>query len=1049
VKSASVVAIFALIALVFFYDVLIGPNVLITANPARYDPWRSYASEDEFARTTYMHDAFFTYLPRRVLLNESLRSGRFPLWNPNILAGTPFFADVQARCLYPVELVLLSLDPARAMGYDIAIHVFLAMLGMYLFLRTIGVTRLGGLLGGCAYAFSSYFYFRYDFPTLIASAAWIPFFFYGFEVARKRGYAGTLLLAAFFALGYLAGFPQVLLFGVGAVVFYGLYMGLSSRSGDRAASVLRAGKILGIAGVLSMLLVSVQLVPFLDLYRNSVGFRYPPEHVLTVFLAPAAVLMRSIFPGILGNPLEGTDWSDLPREMVHPYNPDFAVYCGAGTLILALVALSRVREIPHTRVFLILLVSSVVVAISGTLLRIAYALLPMFRASRTDRIEVLACFAISAMAGIGFSLVARRGPALKKHLVIILIAVVAFTLVSSLALELAGEQVFARFSEKARSLPAGHWAKLSNYTRSGKVRQWAEHDLAGWISYERKALRRGLLAVVLSAVLLLGWALLRSERTGLKVAIGAIVVLAVIIDVVAAARTYYLSQPADSIWETEGIRRLKRGVGDSGRWRIRTLQETLGDAIALPCNTNQIFGVPSVEGVSTVFSRSYSGLQRIRFSQEGAIVTPTNMRSSLASPLDDLMGVRFLVAEQGDPAYAYPPVFKTIAFAADSLSPLGVLTLGGQSRLALRQEPGETLTLDLAYPPVDTLCFEIGFTHNAREGGDSIYFSLLCESDSDSIRYSRGLDLVRDGGQWHRGKVDLASLEKGAGRLTASVRCDNRAGTSAVEAGWSRFEYVVRHCPVRAVRGGYETDAGLRGRALSLELTSPAREIPLDIGFADGTSTRRWIASGPGVGSRVIWIDLKGKQGAPHSLRSDSTFSVLSCSQVWRGITGRPGCQLIYDGDMCIYENTRAVEKGVCLGREWVEKQRADEDSTLRLSEVDDIDAARCGSCDIVSYEPEHVDLIVKAEREGYLVFQDMAYPGWEAYVDGTRSRFVPTDIGIRALAVPPGEHRIEMSFRPRSLKAGFVLTCLGILLTLGWLHRIWHARGTFGRHPQ
>ena len=182
---------------------------------------------------------------------------------------------------------------------------------------------------------------------------------------------------------------------------------------------------------------------------------------------------------------------------------------------------------------------------------------------------------------------------------------------------------------------------------------------------------------------------------------------------------------------------------------------------------------------------------------------------------------------------------------------------------------------------------------------------------------------------------------------------------------------------------------------------------------------------------------------------SDSAFSILSCRQVWRGITGRPGCQLVYDGDICIYENTRAVEKGVCLNGERVVMKRADEDVILNLSEVNDIDAARCGSCDIVSYEPEHVELIVKAEHECYLVFQDMYYPGWEAHVDGARSRFIATDIGIRALAIPRGEHRIVMSFRPQSLKAGFVLTWLGILLVLGWLLRIRHALGRPGQRPQ
>jgi hypothetical protein len=223
-KTLIVIIIFALIALAFFYDVIVGPNLFLNTNTFRYDPWRSYASEEDLAGKDYFPDTFVTYLPRRVFLAEGIHSGRLPLWNPYVFGGTPFLADPQTRVFYPIELLLAQMDPARAMGYDFAIHAFIAMLGMYLFLKGMGVTRAGALLGGCTYAFSSFFYFRYGFPTLAASASWIPFFFYGFEVAWRSRRRGILLLTGFFVLGYLAGFPQIFLFGVGAVVFYAFFV---------------------------------------------------------------------------------------------------------------------------------------------------------------------------------------------------------------------------------------------------------------------------------------------------------------------------------------------------------------------------------------------------------------------------------------------------------------------------------------------------------------------------------------------------------------------------------------------------------------------------------------------------------------------------------------------------------------------------------------------------------------------------------------------------------------------------------------------------------
>ena len=266
------IVIFALVVIIFFYDVIVGPNVFLDANPFHFDPWRSYASEGDRAQKTYRTDSFVTYLPRRVELTESLRSGRFPLWNPYIFCGMPFFADPQTRVLYPIALLLTFADPLKSMGYDVAIHLFVAMVGMYLFLRVIRVSTLGAMGAAFAYAFSSFFYVRMGHPTFVAAGAWIPFFFYAYEKTRLSEWVGTLLLTISFVMGYLAGFPQVFLFGVGAVIVYGLYVSLYDR-GKRIHNVLRACRVFAIAGVLAMLVVAVQLVPFAELVRNSVGLK--------------------------------------------------------------------------------------------------------------------------------------------------------------------------------------------------------------------------------------------------------------------------------------------------------------------------------------------------------------------------------------------------------------------------------------------------------------------------------------------------------------------------------------------------------------------------------------------------------------------------------------------------------------------------------------------------------------------------------------------------------------------------------------------------------
>ena len=193
-KPTLVAGVFALVVVGFFFDVILGDKVLLTARPSLFDPWRAYAAEEHLHGKTYRTDSVLTYLPRRVELSRSIAAGRLPLWNPYILTGVPFFADPQSRVLYPLALALVPFDAEKAMGYDIALHWLLALIGMYLFLRAIAASTGGALLGASAYAFSSFFATRMGHPTFVATAAWIPFLFFAFELARRSEARGTLLL---------------------------------------------------------------------------------------------------------------------------------------------------------------------------------------------------------------------------------------------------------------------------------------------------------------------------------------------------------------------------------------------------------------------------------------------------------------------------------------------------------------------------------------------------------------------------------------------------------------------------------------------------------------------------------------------------------------------------------------------------------------------------------------------------------------------------------------------------------------------------------------
>ena len=86
---------------------------------------------------------------------QSLRDGNgFPLWNPYLFGGMPYVAAMHGDIFYPTFLLRMILPTDVAMTWGFIIHVFLAGLFTYLFLRSLGLGFFGGLVGGLAYMMS-------------------------------------------------------------------------------------------------------------------------------------------------------------------------------------------------------------------------------------------------------------------------------------------------------------------------------------------------------------------------------------------------------------------------------------------------------------------------------------------------------------------------------------------------------------------------------------------------------------------------------------------------------------------------------------------------------------------------------------------------------------------------------------------------------------------------------------------------------------------------------------------------------------------------------
>ena len=85
----------------------------------------------------------------------------------------------------------------------------------------------------------------------------------------------------------------------------------------------------------------------------------------------------------------------------------------------------------------------------------------------------------------------------------------------------------------------------------------------------------------------------------------------------------------------------------------------------------------------------------------------------------------------------------------------------------------------------------------------------------------------------------------------------------------------------------------------------------------------------------------------------------------------------------------------------------------------------------ITSYEPNKLSYDVSTGKGGVMVFSEIYYPGWTATVDGEPAELGRVDYVLRALQVKPGQHKVELSFFPKSVNRTETVAYIGYALLL------------------
>jgi hypothetical protein len=98
---------------------------------------------------------------------------------------------------------------------------------------------------------------------------------------------------------------------------------------------------------------------------------------------------------------------------------------------------------------------------------------------------------------------------------------------------------------------------------------------------------------------------------------------------------------------------------------------------------------------------------------------------------------------------------------------------------------------------------------------------------------------------------------------------------------------------------------------------------------------------------------------------------------------------------------------------------------------------------EILSFDPERVEVEVEAATPALLVLSEAWYPGWTATVDGVDVPCVPANAWMRAVEVPAGRHRVVLRFRSRWLAPGALLALFTAAALGGLVYRERRAAAT------
>lgn len=344
---------------------------------------------------------------------QELKAGRIGLWTNLIGNGLPVLATGQTGGLYPVNFLLFRFLPFLvAWNTSLFFHLVWAALGVYLYCRTLKLSKTAGIIAGLSFAFSGFATIHLMHVAMIQVISWLPFSLIIFEkMLRRANLTGLVIIQALiWTLQALAGHHEILFF---IVLIEFIYLSLRTFQLTQRHFWLNQVKVwavFGLAGISALLLAAPQILPTWELTRLSpraqgvsfaeaTGYMFPLQHLLTL-VNPRSFKFS-----------ETVRYSSLTPDAINLW--ETYLYLGIISLVLAVFGLlTMTKRLGHLKkAWLILIAVSFILALGRAtpLFGWLWQLLPPLRLFKSPtRFLVFLEMGLAFGAGLGWDNLASR-----------------------------------------------------------------------------------------------------------------------------------------------------------------------------------------------------------------------------------------------------------------------------------------------------------------------------------------------------------------------------------------------------------------------------------------------------------------------------------------------------------------------------------------------------------------------------------------------------------------------------------------------------------------